>query len=76
MRTVEALEQGSASGSKEPANSVIYWWQVSAGKAPAPSLKVPLKVLPTLLFPGSHSQLREWNVSLSSSPDVPVVLQS
>lgn len=58
MRAVEALEQGSVGGGEKAAKSVIYWCQVSAGKAPAPSLKVSFKVLPILLFPGTHSQLR------------------
>lgn len=75
MRTVEALELGSVSGSKKPAKSVIYWWQVSAGKAPAPSLKVPFKVLPTLLFPGSIHDSENEFVS-PSLLHVPVVLQS
>lgn len=57
MKTVEALKQDDTSSSKKPANSVIYWWQVSAGKACAPSLKVPFKVLPNMQFPGSHSLL-------------------
>lgn len=72
----EALGQGSVGGGKKAAKSGIYWWQVSAGRAPAPSLKVSFKVLPNLLFPGSHSRLRE---GICLSPPllcVPVVLQS
>lgn len=57
MKTVEALKQGDTGSSKKPGSSVIYWWQVSAGKARAPSLKVLFKVLPNTQFPGSHSLL-------------------
>lgn len=52
--------------------TLFYWWQVSAGKACALSLKVPFKVLPNMQFPGSHSLLTD-RMNVFSLTYVPVV---